>query len=85
MGFATVYCESCGAQILGAEFEKGRAVHREGKNYCPECAPKLPPEAPGSGGDRKGSQRVKRPGETRNTDIIRNLQSMGSPGNTTRV
>ncbi|NUN50315.1 MAG: hypothetical protein HUU15_16000 [Candidatus Brocadiae bacterium] len=84
MGFATVYCDGCGAQILGVEFEKGHAVTRQGKNYCAECVPNLPPMAPGEE-ERKGSTRVKRIGETRNTDIIRNLQSMGGHGNTTRM
>ncbi|MEK7466013.1 MAG: hypothetical protein AAB074_01245 [Planctomycetota bacterium] len=87
MGFATVYCDKCGAQVLGAEIEKGHAVARGDKYYCAECAPLLPPEAPGTHHDRKGSTRFRKPGESpRNTDIIRNLQSMGGGrGNTTRV
>jgi hypothetical protein len=98
MGFATVYCDKCGSQVLGAELEKGHAVARGDKYYCAECAPSLPREAPGAAHDRKGSTRFRKPGEsstghsgghkdnTRNTDIIRNLQSMGGGrGNTTRM
>ena len=87
MGLATVYCDKCGAQVLGAELEKGHAVARGDKYYCAECAPSLPPEAPGTHHDRKGSTRFRKPGESpRNTDIIRNLQAMGGGrGNTTRV
>ncbi len=87
MGFATVYCDKCGAQILGGELEKGTAAARGDKYFCPECAPSLPPVAPGSQGDRKGSTKFRKPSESgRNTDIIRNLQSMGGGrGNTVRV
>ncbi|KAF0245436.1 MAG: hypothetical protein FD180_1659 [Planctomycetota bacterium] len=87
MGFATVYCDKCGSQVLGAEIEKGHAVARGDKFYCAECAPSLPPEAPGTHHDKKGSTKVRRPGDSpRNTDIIKNLQAMGGGrGNTTRV
>ncbi|MCE9581781.1 MAG: hypothetical protein K8T20_04610 [Planctomycetes bacterium] len=87
MGFATVYCDKCGSQILGSELEKGNAATRGDKYFCPECAPSLPPEAPGAHPDRKGSTKFRKPSESgRNTDIIRNLQAMGgSRGGTTRV
>ncbi|MCC6738306.1 MAG: hypothetical protein IT452_04620 [Planctomycetia bacterium] len=88
MGFATVYCDKCGAQILGAELEKGTAAARGDKYYCAECTLTLPPPAPGTQpGERKGSTKVRKPGESgRNTDIMRNLQTMGSGrGNTVRV
>lgn len=88
MGFATVYCDKCGAQILGTELEKGTAAARGDKYYCPECTLTLPPPAPGTHpGERKGSTKVRKPGESgRNTDIMRNLQTMGSGrGNTVRV
>lgn len=88
MGFATVYCDKCGAQILGAELEKGTAAARGDKYYCAECTLTLPPPAPGTHpGERKGSTKVRKPGESgRNTDIMRNLQTMGSGrGNTVRV
>lgn len=85
MGFATVYCDKCGAQILGAELEKGSAVSRGEKFFCSECAPSLPPESAIAHADRKGSTRFRKSGAEpqRNTDIIRNLQSMG--GTSTRV
>lgn len=87
MGFATVYCDKCGAQILGGELEKGHAVARGEKYFCAECSPSLPPVAPGTPGERKGSTKVRKPSESgKNTDIIRNLQAMGgSRGNTVRV
>jgi hypothetical protein len=87
MGWATVYCDRCGSQIAGVDFEKGRAIERSGKNFCPECAVVLPPPTPGDGKKKGGTTTtVKRSGEhPRDTDIIRNLSGLGGRANTTRI
>ncbi len=37
MGKATVYCETCGEVIPGDDFDKGRAVRYQEKDYCAKC------------------------------------------------
>lgn len=87
MGRATVYCDRCGAQIQGADFDKGRALSRAGKNYCPECAPLVEPQEEPEAEPKKGTGRVHHapPGAARDSDIIRNLHGLGGKPNTGRM
>jgi hypothetical protein len=42
-----VYCDTCGLRIPDKEFEAGRAVKSDGRNYCEKCVPKAAaPAAP---------------------------------------
>ncbi|MBI2922710.1 MAG: hypothetical protein HYY18_16785 [Planctomycetes bacterium] len=87
MGRATVYCDRCGAQIAGADFDKGRALSRAGKNYCPECAPQVEPPGEPAGEGRRGTSKIHHPSPAapRDSDIIRNLQGLGGKPNTGRL
>lgn len=42
MGSEIVYCNVCGDRILERDFQKGRAVVAEGRNYCHKCILKAP-------------------------------------------
>ncbi len=56
MGQATVYCEICGDMIPEQEFDKGKALRHEGKNYCNNHRSEVPgADTPGSGVAKPGS------------------------------
>lgn len=45
MGKEIVYCDVCGARIAGDEFDRGRAIHVDSKNYCFGCKKQAPAPA----------------------------------------
>lgn len=46
MGKEIVYCDICGAQIVGDEFAKGRAVTVLNRHFCSKCRTQAPAPAP---------------------------------------
>ena len=44
MGREIVYCATCGTRILQEEFDQGKAITLNNKNYCPKCRKSVMPE-----------------------------------------
>ena len=45
MGREIVYCATCGTRILQEDFDQGKAITLNNKNYCPKCRKSVMPEA----------------------------------------